>query len=174
MTNVMFMQVGNSWKDLSHDASGLGLWEEFLFDNEIKELSAFTNFCDKVEGFLGFIDFVEFDDVGMVEFFQYLHFRGEHLFIGDVFFGDGFDGTFLTWDNKKNTCDFMLGKEDNSVASRTKLSYVLVVIFDVFGFGGGDEELFFDFDSFCLNGLHLVGNIICSDIYDPDLYVKIT
>jgi hypothetical protein len=45
----------------------------------------------------------------------------------------------------------MLGKEYDSVASRAQLSDVLIVVFDIFGFGAGDEEFLLDLEGFFLH-----------------------
>ncbi len=53
------------------------------------------------------------------------------------------------------TGDFVLGEEDDSIAAWTELPDVLVVVLDVLGFGGWDEEFFLDFDAFFFDRLHL-------------------
>ena len=80
----MFMQISNGRKYLSHDIGSLGLRQELFLNDEVKELSAITNFSDQVDGLLGFKDFVELDDIGVVEFLEDLHLGGEHLLVGHV------------------------------------------------------------------------------------------
>lgn len=84
MTDIMLMQVGNGRENLSHDNGSLGLRQELLFNNQIKQFSTFTDLGYQVDSFFSLVDFVEFDDVGMVEDFEDLDFRGKDLLVDDV------------------------------------------------------------------------------------------
>jgi hypothetical protein len=86
MTDIMFVQVRNGRENLPHNNSSLGLCQKLLFNNQIEQLTTFTDLRDQIDGFFSLVDFVEFDDVGMVEDFEDLDLRGKDLLVDDVLF----------------------------------------------------------------------------------------
>ena len=58
MTNIVMMKIGDRWKDLPHDDSGLRLCQALFLNNKIEEFSPFAYLSNQIDSFLGLIDLI--------------------------------------------------------------------------------------------------------------------
>lgn len=66
MADIVMMEIGNSWKDLSHNDSCLWLSEALFLYNKIEKFPSLADFSHQVNSFFCFIDLVKFDDIGVI------------------------------------------------------------------------------------------------------------
>jgi hypothetical protein len=152
VADVVFVQIGNSRENLSHDHGCVCLAQKLLLDNLIEQLSALADFSDQIDGLFCFVDLVESDDVGVVELLEDLDLSGEHFLVLDVLLGNCLDSPSLLFVNDLMiTCDALMGQEDDPIAARAQLPDVLVVLLNVSGLRARNEEFLANSDTFFLH-----------------------
>jgi len=90
--NLLAVEVGNSLQCLLNNRDSIALSKPATVADPLKEFTSSSQFGDYVKVFGAFEPFVEFDDVGVVESLEEIHFVVDHMFVAlDIFLCNDLD-----------------------------------------------------------------------------------
>ena len=92
MDNLPAVEVGDRLQRLFDNRDGVAFGELATVTDSLEEFTSSSQFGDNVKVFGALEPLVEFDDVGMVELLEEIHFIVDHMFVAlDIFLRNDLD-----------------------------------------------------------------------------------
>jgi hypothetical protein len=91
--NLHIVKIGNGLQRFLHDKDGVALSELSAITDTLKELTSCSQFGDYIKVLCALEPFMEFDNVGMIESLEEIHFVVDHMFVPlDILLCNDLDG----------------------------------------------------------------------------------